>query len=666
MTRWVVADFETASSVDLKVAGAWRYAESPTTEIVVLAYSIMGGEPRAWVPQRRHENITAELYGLVTDPTVVFIAHNVAFEKAIWRNIMVKVYHWPDIPDNRWHDTMASCAYRAVPLKLERAASVLGLASQKDMAGSKATRALSRTNKQGYYDRSPDTLQRTYDYCLQDIRAETDLHRKVGWLEPREREVWLLDQEVNQRGVALDLPFIRAAQKIVTDASRPLAAEFGEITGGLFPTQNARLLRWANERGAGLLNMQKATLAEVLSLEDEDDHDTEADIIDRDAGKIHLSSEVRRALYIRQLVGSSSVTKLARMDECVCADGRARGLLQYHGTGPGRWAGRLFQPTNLPRPTIHLAPDAMVAAIMSASAELVEMLVGPAVETVVSTLRYALVPRAGAVFVVGDFAGIQARLVLALAGQSDKTALMASGVDVYCDMAASIYKRPIDKKKDPEERQIGKNSVLGLGFQMGARKFHSKYCAEHPFEFAQTVVDAYRKEWAPKVPKVWYALQEASTRAVWDRTPQEAYGITYQLEDWQLSARLPSGRKIWYNYPEAVRRPMPWDETDIRQAWTYKANKMGQWRTINAFGGLLAENVIMGIERDLLVDAMFACREEGLDIAMHNYDEIVLEVPKARADAKLLEEIMCVIPAWARSINVPVAAYCWTGDRYRK
>jgi DNA polymerase len=303
---------------------------------------------------------------------------------------------------------------------------------------------------------------------------------------------------------------------------------------------------------------------------------------------------------------------------------------------------------------------------MTGDPDYVEMVIGPPVETVVSALRHCLVARPRRVFLAGDFSGIQARTVLALAGQHDKTAMMAAGQDVYVDMAKDIYGRPIDKKKDPAERQVGKNTVLGCGFQMGWRKFKDKYCAHQPDEFAQQVIRAYREVWAPEVPKVWRALEDAACSTVHRRVPSEAYGCRFEIEDLWLTCRLPSGRKMYYFNPQPTRKAMPWDETDVRPAWTYQAMKQGQWKTIDAFGGQLTENVVCGIERDLMTHAMFACENEGFPIVMLVHDEIVTEPLSKDANIVALQEIMCNSPDWAKQLQIPIAVEAWSATRYRK
>ena len=662
--RWVVLDFESASAVDIKKAGAWRYAEDPTTEILCASVSDENGAKSLW--SRYNSGAGDDWFrALAADPDVTFVAHNAGFEKAIWRNIMVPEYGFPNIPNTRWHDTMAVAAMRVLPQELEHGAQVLGLGEQKDMEGSRLTRSLSKPRKDGSYDRSEATLARVAEYCGQDVSTEVAMHKRLGWLPPGERSVWLLDQRINERGVRLDLEFIRAAQKIVDDASAPLLLEFRELTG-VNVTQGEKFKSWLGSLGVSVGSLDKEHVAALLG------GDIDGTELEDDPGAYHyeLSDSVRRALTIRSLIGSASVKKLARMEACVCADGRARGLLQYHGAGPGRWAGRLLQPQNFPRGTLKeddepTPVETVVEAIMSGDKDYVDLILGPPVEAVVSGLRHAIIADSNRSLVVGDYATIELRVNLALAGQQDKIDLIASGQNPYLDMGQTIYKRPI-KKTEKVEYTSSKGAVLGLGFQMGAPKFQLRYAKDQPDEFCKEVVRVFRKEWAPLVPSNWYDLDAAAIEAVHRKQPCEAHGVLYQLEDGWLTARLPSGRKLWYFNPRPIRKAMPWDETDIRLAFTYQAMKTGQWKTIDAFGGLLTENVVQALARDLMVDAMFKCEKNGLPVVLTVHDEIVTEPLVADADANTLEQIMQDRPDWAKAMNIPVKAECWAGDRYRK
>jgi len=646
MDRWLTFDFETTSGTELKSAGSWRYAECPTTHIIVLRLRDHRGRKYRWIPGDPIPPVWLE----ALREGWAFIAHNVAFEKAILRRILVPDFGWPDVPNELWHDTMAVCAMKALPLALEDACAVLRLPVSKDMAGSKLVRSMSRYNKAGALPALAGVLPAIDAYCERDVDAEVELHHAIGALPAHERQMWLYDQLMNERGLRLDLPFVDAAQIAVDRACEPLAAEWRAITG-IEKLGSPAFRPWLAERGVILPNLQAETLEEFMA-------DTTLD-----PGEL-----AHRALSIRQLIGSSSIKKLAAMRACVGADGRARGLFQWHATVPGRGAGRLFQPQNFPRGTIELdkeKPDAdmLVDLIMSADPAMIELL-GPCIETIVGSLRHAVIADPGKEFIAGDYAGIQARVCLALAGQYDKVQLMATGQDVYCDMGSAIYKRPITKK-DKEERQAGKNSVLGLGFGMGAPKFHDKYCKKQPLEFAERVVHTYRKEWAPKVPHLWYGLEEAASRTVWDGTPHEYNGIEYRIEDGWLTCRSPAGSKIWYRNPTKERRAMPWDPDDIRPGFSFDTQKNGQWIKKFAFGGQLTENIVMRIEVDIKNAGIHNLEQAGYPVVLDVHDELVCELHNP--DKKVFTDCMLHLPNWVKSYNIPVAIdEPWIANRYRK
>lgn len=678
-TRVVVPDFETLSACDLKVAGAYRYFEDWTTEIICLSYDIDGVKQPTWFPG----DDTSALRELALDPEVYWVPHNAQFEKQGWRKLMVPVWGLPDIPNSRWHCSQARAANLVLPQQLEKLCRIplLGLDGEKDMVGSKLVVGWSRKyHKTGERpDLTADDLKRAGAYCEKDVEEQRRVHNRLGFLAPAEREVYLLDQRINERGVRLDMPLVGQMQRIVDAASVPLAAEFAEITGGLKMTQVAKVGSWLLDQGVMLPDMKKETLAAVLGETDEGEELDADDRLD-----IALPDNVRRALHIRQLIGSASVKKLGRMQSSVCADGRSRGTLAYHGAGPGRWAGRIWQPQNFPRGTtredwgvdakgerILKAPDidALVDALMTGDHEWIELTYGPAVEVVLSALRHVIIAEDDRELVAGDYAGIEARLTLAFAGQWDKVALMASGADVYSDMATDIYGRTITKA-DVEERQIGKNSVLGLGFGMGAPKFHAKYCAEQPFEFAQGVVRTYRKVWAPEVPKLWNDLGDAATRTVWTRIPHEARGVRYSLRDVFLVATYPDDSEMFYFNPQKTREAMPWDPDDIREGWTYQAMKQGRLTTVKAFGGLLAENYAQHMARQLLARAIKTAERERFPVVLTVHDELVAEptigLTGTTPSKVVLQQIMEDVPAWAREYQVPVKSETWAGERYRK
>lgn len=725
----VTLDFETASTVPegLLKAGASTYWEHWSTEILCLCWITDNGAEYSWVPGV-NDDALEWLRDLAENPDVIFEAHGAEFEQAGWHYVMVRKMGMPELPPERWDCTKARCRYRGLPGGLDKAATVLGLDERKDMEGSKLTISLSQPMTQvawmlkrpdditqaewkrrfpaGTYDRSPETIQRVVDYCFQDDRTEIALSKRIGPLSAYERPVWVLDQKMNQRGLLIDREYIRASQAVVREATKPLLAEFQKTTG-LAPTQAKALVAWCQANGApqvDSLAKDKLKALGIRGLETDDDELDSEDFVVPDQlsekAAMQLPEAVRRALSIRAVLGSASIAKLDRMLICANSDGRIRNSIEYHGAGPGRWAGRLFQPQNFPRGKIEGGhdPEQLVQAILMANSSpaaataYIDALYGDPIAAVASGLRHALVAGRGNLFNTGDFAGIEARVVLALAGQHDKCDLMASGFEVYLDMAEDIYGRPKGEWALPmatpdykarqsaikdthiPERQIGKNTILGCGFGMGWKTFRDRYCADQPEQFAKDVIKAYRQVWAPKVPKLWggplygnAGLEDAALRAMLTRGRAEAYGIEYVWRPHALECRLPDGQIRWYYGATLSERAMPWEPNGPKHsAWFYMAWKFGQWRRVWAYGGILVENAVQQLARGLLCEAMHRLEANSLPLVLTVHDECMSEVPQERSDFKLYEQIMAEPTAYARAIKIPIAVEGWAGPRYKK
>lgn len=679
----VVLDFETSSFCDLRLCGADRYAQDPNTEVLSLVYHTEADGYQLWTPSVR-EKVHRLLVGYAADPSVTFVSHG-TFEQSIWRWIMVSVFGFASIPIARWEDTQAACALHALPLDLDHALSVMDLPVSKDLEGRKVTLGLSKFDKRTGMlpKKTPEVLGKVYEYNAIDVRGTVLLDGALGPLPPEERAVWEIDQAINQRGIRIDLPFVRACQSLVEDGKRPLVEEFKTITGGLSPTQGIKYLSWLVDQGVVLPDLKRETVAAILG---EDDAGIYTDGND-EARVVDLPPNVRRSLFIRSLVGSASLKKLDSMASCAGFDGRVRGLLQYHGATPGRWTGRLLQPQNLPRGSDVVGGSAedKVDAIIRGDVDHIRRTFRKNIpgqtprpcdplELVVASLRHALVAGVGHTFVAGDYAGIEARIVLALAGQHDKTELMASGVNPYILVAELIYHRPIDKYKDPTEYLIGKNTFLGCGFQMGWKTYQARYCPDEDEEFAKAGINAYRKGFAPLVPALWKGLETAALNAA--HNPGTAYwshGIGYKVSQIGgktfMVCRLLDGKYIYYFDPRCCMKEMPWsteEKPDIRPAWKYRAKRLGQWTWMSAYGGILTENVVQALARQLLCRAMERLSVAGFPIVLTVHDEIVCEMPDTRDWQGELNEIMCKPVDWAEAIRLPIAVETWQSERYKK
>lgn len=669
--RWVVPDFETQSDCDLKSAGAYRYAVDPTTHILCCDFTFDDDQTIIWWPG---DPLPPRVLTAI-EKGAMFVAHNAAFERNMWQHHMVALFGAPEVPLSQWHCTMARANQLAMPGALEKLLLALGMPQEKDKEGRTLTLSMSKPNKKtGMLPAlTPAVKERIGQYCRSDTTGQTSVHRRLGWLPKHERPIWELSQIINDRGIMLDMEFVRAAQAIVDKATEPLALRFRELTGGLNFGQIQKVREWVNERGVMCPDLTADTVARLLG-EDIDGvlEGREEDAVDEPTD--HLPSDVREALHIRQLIGSSSIKKLKAMEACVGYDGRARGLFRYHGTTPGRQTAGLFQPHNFPRgsnETIGLDVDAKVDAIMSGDPDWVRAMTGvEPVELVVGSLRHAIKAEPGRVLMSGDYTGIQLRTLLALAGQYDKCELLASGANAYCDMGERIYGRSIDKHADVKEYTVAKAGVLGLGFQMGKRKFQwsaAKGGSQITLDESGLVVDVYRKDWAPKVPLLWYGLSDAAVSAVWHQEEQESHGILYRLEDKWLTAELTNGSTIHYYDPQPVTREMPWsteEKPDYRKGFTYRVEKQGRWIVRDAFGGQLTENIVMKIEREMVECAKRKLEDNGFCPIMEVHDEVVCE-PLTR-DLDAFKQIMEDVPRWVREMHIPVHVDVWQGDRYRK
>jgi DNA polymerase len=329
-------DFESRSTVDLKAAGLHNYANHPDTSPWCFAWAIGDEEPAVWLPgQQFPERLRTHLAG-----GGLFFAHNCAFEYALWNTICVPRYGWPPLDIAQCRCTMSQAYSMALPGSLEKAAAALGITEQKDMAGGRLMMQMARPrsiNPDGtiVWWSEPDKLAALYEYCRQDVRVERALEKRLLPLSDAEQRLWVLDQKINNRGVYVDTPAVRAAIEIVVAEQDRLNKEMRRVTGGFvsFCTEAARLTKWVQSRGVAVPGIAKGDVIDALE-------------------QPNLPDDVRAALLLRQQAGKSSTAKLQAMISAASADGRLRGMLQYHGAGTGRWAGRRVQLHNMPRPKI--------------------------------------------------------------------------------------------------------------------------------------------------------------------------------------------------------------------------------------------------------------------------------------------------------------------------
>lgn len=663
-------DFETRSRLELRGpngVGAWRYSEDPSTEIICLRYRIGQGEMGLW---RFMMPPPQDLFDAMASGQLS-VAHNAFFELSIWMNICEKRMGWPPMPMRQRRCTAAKAAALSLPRALGKAGKVLSLTVVKDEDGKSAMMRLTKPRKPSKknpypWNADPQLWEKTFQYCADDVLAEEALDNALRDLDPKEQEVWFADQDINLRGVYIDLEAVKGAIRILEAITEEYNTELALVTGGEVEstTLNAQLLKWVQAQGAELTSLAANEVDELLG----------------SPAAADLPAQVRRALELRRLGSKSSSAKYKKMLMAVALDGRLRDLHMYHGAKTGRWAGKLVQMQNLPKGKLW-DMDAAVEVIRTGDLNVVRAHIDTKKDKKTNEIRtqtfaptellsYAIrgmfIAAPGKKFIVADYASIEARVVFWLAEEQKGLTVFLRGEDIYKEMASRIYNVAITAVT-PDQRQIGKFAILGLGFGMGWEKFMAT-CANFGVviteEFAREVVRVYRGEFT-RIPALWKLQEEAAILAVQTGQIIPAGKCTWFKHGDFLYCRLPSGRKMAYFKPELRPGVTPWGETKM-SLWTWVEDSMSkQWKLKPTYGGSLVENCTQAIARDFLAEAMLRCESSGYPIAFHVHDEIVAEVAdNDNTSVEKFIELLTELPEWGE--GCPIAAEGWQGYRYRK
>lgn len=681
-------DFETRSTVDLKAAGLDNYAKHPTTDVWCMAWAIGDGPIEMWTPATAPdaEGTGDFLHDYVREGGAV-VAHNAQFELAIWNHIMVPRYGWPLLKPEQTRCTMAMAYAMALPGSLEKAAAAVGIKEQKDMALHRLMLQMCRPrsdNPLTWWD-EPDKLQRLYEYCKQDVRVERELAKRILALSESEQKLWAIDHRVNTRGVMVDRVAAARAIAIVEAEQERLNQEMHRATGlSINTTEVARIAKWVKSRGVPMDGLAKADVLDALSLE-------------------NLPDDVRRALLLRQEAGKSSTAKLQAMIDAASDDGRLRYMLQYHGAGTGRWAGRKVQLHNMPRQPEWFTPGVAEDVIRALGTRDGAAYISAVYDTPLNVISYLLRPllcaAPGHDLMAADFANIEGRGLAWLAGEEWKLDAFrayddGTGPDLYKVAYGRAYGiAPGDVTKD--QRQVGKVMELALGYQGGVGAFQ-KMAKGYNVKISDTVAEQVKTLWRdahPNIQQYWYALDAAAKRAVLSDgsvTEAGARPAKFRKKGSFLWCKLPSGRLLCYPYAridDAVtfrtdkgvikkmsRRAVDRDGTPagaeiLREDgdvlfYMNVDGTSGKWVETDTYGGKLSENITQAICRDLLAAAIIRCEAGGFPVVLHVHDEVVAEVKQDGGDLKYFEQLCAVTPAWAEGL--PVAAAGWRGKRYRK
>ena len=567
-----------------------------------------------------------------------------------------------------------------MPRALGAAGKALSLPTVKDEEGKKAMMRLTKPKRvtkknSDAWVADPALWQKTFEYCKDDVLAEEALDNAMRDLDAKEQLVWFADQDINLRGVYVDLEAVKGAIKILDAISEEYNTELSIVTGGEVEstTKNGQLLAWVN----------KTWFTEPEIVEGECIKSLAANIVDElleNAEQLGVPENVRRALELRRLGSKSSAAKYKKILISVASDGRLRDLHMYHGAKTARWAGKLVQMQNLPKGKLW-DMDAAVEVIRTGDLNKVKAHIDTKkdkktgeikTQTFAPTelLSYAIrgmfIAAKGNKLIVADYASIEARVVFWTAREQKGLDVFLRGEDIYKDMASRIYNVSI-KDVSSDQRQIGKFAVLGLGFGMGWEKFKdtcAKFGVVITEEFAKDVVRIYRSEYCG-ISDLWKEQEEAAILAVQSDMIIPAGRITWFKQGDFLFCRLPSGRKMAYFKPELRPAVTPWGETKMQLLTWVEDSMSKQWKLKPTYGGSLVENIVQATARDFLAEAMLRCESNGYPIAFHVHDEIVSEVPDnddTSVDGFI--SLLTELPDWGE--GCPIAAEGWQGYRYRK
>ncbi len=641
----LVFDFETRSKCDLRKCGAYVYASHPSTIVLCTGYSYRG---KFYLIER--DGDYSHFFELVKKCDRV-VAHNYQFEKQIYENVLKSKPGWVPILANKWSCTMARALAYSLPRSLEALCSSLGLPLKKDMKGNRVMLKLSKPRKPSknnpaeWFDGEED-FKILYDYCMRDVQVQTKLNEILYDLSTPEKKLWELDGKINERGIPIDLELVKKAQGFVERFIEEQNIQLAALTDGYVTSasQAAKLVSFFNLKGVSIPDMRASTVLEFLhNLPD---------------------GELKEILKIRKNVAKSSVKKLAAMVDRTGLNARARGGMVYHAASTGRWGGSGIQIQNLPRPVIK-DEEQCLEDLAAWGYDSFKHHYPNVTDACSSILRGMVAAPEGKKFIVADFSAIEARMIFWLSRCSLGVDQFRKSKPIYEEMAARILNKPVEEVIK-NERQLGKQAILGCGYGMGSAKFEmtcASYGMDVDKELADSAVKTYRETYA-EVPTFWYALEDAAVRAVKFSPTTNVGNIKFAKRGDYLFCQLPSGRKLSYYQPKLEKVKTPWGKMKDQLTYMTTDSLTKKWVRTKTYGGKIAENVTQAVARDCMVNSIFAVEKAGYNIIFSVHDEIICEVDESFGNVSEFERLMEIAPVWGQDIPIKVEGY--EGKRYRK
>ena len=639
-------DIESFSSINLSKSGCYRYVESPDFEILLFGYSLDGGAAQV-VDLACGEKIPADVIAALTDEAVTKWAFNASFERVcLSRFIGLPTGEYIDPVS--WHCSMVWAATMGLPLSLEGVGAVLKLDKQKLTEGKDLIKYFcqpcaptkangERTRNYPYH--APDKWSAFKKYNIRDVESEMSIQARLAKF-PVSESIWdeyHLDQEINDRGVALDMALVQEAIEIDGRSRSELTAAMKHITELDNPNSVQQMKQWLADNGMETDTLGKKAVVELLKT---------------------APPELSDVLLLRQQLAKSSVKKYQSMENAVCVDGRARGMFQFYGANrTGRWAGRLIQMQNLPQNHLEDLAEAR-SLVRVGDFDALEMLYEDVPDTLSQLIRTAFIPRDGAKFIVSDFSAIEARVIAWLAGEKWRQEVFESGGDIYCASASQMFKVPVEKHGiNGHLRQKGKIAELALGYggSVGALKAMGALDMGLTEDELQPLVTAWRQA-NPHIVQFWWDVDRAATEAVRDKRISVTHGIKFYCQSAMLFIVLPSGRQLAYVKPRIGENQFG------GHCITYEGvGGTKKWERLDTYGPKLVENIVQATSRDVLCYAMKTLR--CCSIVMHIHDEIVIEANQRMSLAAVCEQ-MGRTPPWAKGLLLRADGY--ETDFYKK
>lgn len=704
MKRYAFCDFETRSKADLKKVGVDNYARHPSTTVLMLALAVNDGDAGLWEP-RKQPSVPASLRKLAADPNVTFVAHNAAFERAIFKHVL-----GIEIPASRWICTMAMAYSLALPGGLDqltRDALKLKDEHQKVAEGKRYIQMFCKPRPKNHvtaknphefndWTTHPEEWAQFCHYCLQDVIAERKVFLLLRKFFPNLGEtfdLWAYDQEINENGYPLDLDLIHGAIVLAKEAKRRFMEKMKALTGLANPNSTTQALAWLQDRGYPFASIKKDRVKIAI-----------ADFGER------MTDEAHEFLTLRSAANKTSLKKFDAMLRAVADDGILRNTLQFCGAGrTGRWAGRVAQFQNLPRPAKLVEPhlDYVRPLIRDEDYDTLELVFGNVLDVLVSSIRSAVIAPPGKTLNVCDLSAIELCVLAWISGCEFWLDVVRRKLDAYKSFGVRYLDKPYDEITK-QERNECKPAALGAGYRLGGGELRGQYPdqiktglwgyaasmgVELTQEQAKRAVAIYR-ELSPEIVQMWYDLENAARDCIKDQQPRKVGMFVFDIRAPFMRIRLPSGRYLFYCRPQVRKKQqivyqrdengnLIYDqhgdtipkknargEIEYRIKWEISYEGVHQttkaWVRMDTHGGKLVENIVQAVARDVLVHGMLQARKQGFNLIGHVHDEIISldyeDDPEHNVDA--LEACMRMPPPWAP--DLPLDAHGYTSEFYKK